>query len=196
MQYTTSPMGSLTTAIELQPLADWLVLDVSDPVLPMVARMATAQAVEFMERELVNRARVVIYQEWPTIGTNSHPSISPSDLRPLHDVPLPYASLQTVDSVEVYGELTTDYTTVQGKPDAIRLQPEYGTEDDQPALAIEYTAGYGATVASVPEEIRNAIMMLAAFLYEHRGSCDGAEAMNRSGAGAALRPYRMRGVLL
>lgn len=195
MQYTTSPMASLTTAIDLQPLADWLVVDVADLVLPMVARLATSQALEFMQRELVNRARVVVYQEWPYTGTNTWPSLSPADAVPLHDIPLPYAGLQTVDSVEVYGELTTNYTTVQSKPDAIRMQPQYDSDEDEPALVIEYTAGYGPTVDDVPEEICNGIMLLAAYLYEHRG-CNAAKALHDSGAASVLQPFRMRGAVL
>lgn len=36
------------------------------------------------------------------------------------------------------------------------------------SLVIAYTSGYGAAGSSVPEEIRQAIMMLAGFLYENR----------------------------
>ena len=35
-------------------------------------------------------------------------------------------------------------------------------------VQIDYVCGYGATAASVPEPIRQAILMIAAHLYEHR----------------------------
>ena len=41
------------------------------------------------------------------------------------------------------------------------------------ALKITYTAGYGATTASVPEPIRVAMLQYCAFLYEHRGDLEG-----------------------
>jgi len=36
-------------------------------------------------------------------------------------------------------------------------------------LVIRYTSGYGNTATDVPQAIRQAIMMLVAHLYEHRG---------------------------
>jgi uncharacterized phiE125 gp8 family phage protein len=62
-----------------------------------------------------------------------------------------------------------------------RLSPAYGyswpseTLRELAGITITYTAGYGATAASVPEEIRHAIMMLVGELYENREDSDKME---------------------
>jgi hypothetical protein len=38
-------------------------------------------------------------------------------------------------------------------------------------------------------------MMIAAFMYEHRGQCDGNDAVKKSGAATLLRPYRVEVVI-
>jgi uncharacterized phiE125 gp8 family phage protein len=55
------------------------------------------------------------------------------------------------------------------------------------AVALAYTAGYG-TAAAVPATIKEAILELVAFLYEHRGE---APAELPPGALALLAPYRV-----
>ena len=62
-----------------------------------------------------------------------------------------------------------------------RLCPAYGydwpseTLREMAGVAITYTAGYGATAASVPEEIRMAIMKVVGDLYENREDTDTIE---------------------
>ncbi len=198
MTYATSPIGPVTTAIELADLADWLVVDVSDPVLPMVARLATAHVIEYLQSELVERQRTVVYQQWPARGSYAHLSISPRNDQIEHDVMLPYAQLISVESVTAYGEAldAADYRILDTKPASIRLSPQYATSDDFPALSVEYAAGFGPTAQDVPEEIRIGIMTLAGYLYEHRGACDVDMAMRSSGAAAMLYPYKLRAVAL
>lgn len=58
-------------------------------------------------------------------------------------------------------------------------------------LRIDYTAGYGETHEDVPRTIQQGILQHAAFMYEHRGDCDARDAIERSGAMATYRPYRV-----
>jgi uncharacterized phiE125 gp8 family phage protein len=56
------------------------------------------------------------------------------------------------------------------------------------SVQVQFVAGYGDNFESVPQPIIDAIMLLAAFLYEHRGD-DGGE-MPRA-AEWLLNPYRL-----
>jgi uncharacterized phiE125 gp8 family phage protein len=63
-----------------------------------------------------------------------------------------------------------------------RLSPAYGyqwpswTLRELAGIKITYTAGYGATAATVPNRVKHAIMMLIAELYENREDTDKMEA--------------------
>lgn len=63
------------------------------------------------------------------------------------------------------------------------------------AIEITYTAGYGTRIGDVPEPIRQAILMLIAQLYEHRGEevADDAMAPRQLPLGARmlLGPFRV-----
>lgn len=52
--------------------------------------------------------------------------------------------------------------------------PAYGTtwpaaREFMDSVQVSYTAGYGATAASVPDDIRAAILLMVGHLYAHRG---------------------------
>lgn len=56
-----------------------------------------------------------------------------------------------------------------------RIEPVYGatwpvTRNVSNAVKVTYLAGYGATAASVPQNIKSCIMAVAADLFEHRES--------------------------
>lgn len=59
---------------------------------------------------------------------------------------------------------------------------------DNNAWKIVWTAGYGTAGSDVPASIRRAIIMLAGYLYENRGDCEG-NCVEECGAGKMLRPY-------
>lgn len=94
---------------------------------------------------------------------------------------IPFGSLTTVTTVKYYnleGTLTTltesDYywvvtTTDPGrivrKYDATYPELQYGRPD---AIEIAFTAGYGATSAAIPDEIKHAMKLLIGNYYEQR----------------------------
>lgn len=194
MNTTASP---IEIACRISDLADYLDVDQADTILGFTAMQATAQAVEFLECDLVARDRVTTYQHWPYSGTATHPSLSRQDARLIHDIELPYANLEPESqvTVTVYGETVTEFETLATKPAKVRLYPSYGT-DDQPAIVLAYRSGFGESVEDVPSEIQYGVLTLAAFLFEHRGHCEADEAMRRSGAAGMLGPYRLRAVRL
>lgn len=68
---------------------------------------------------------------------------------------------------------SADYTLDKGGGMLAYVVPAYNkawptTRDQINAVRVTFTAGYGATAASVPEDIRHWIMVRAATLYEHR----------------------------
>jgi len=62
------------------------------------------------------------------------------------------------------------------------------------AWKVVFVAGYGATGASVPADIRRALIMLAGYLWANRGACDGA-CVESCGAAKILGPFRLNCVL-
>lgn len=192
--YSVTVAGALLPAIETSELADFIAVPTSDTTLPIVALMATGMAVEFLQSELRTRRRTLIYPEWPVIGTPTFPSLSKQNYGGQFVIDLPYAQLVSVEEVELYGESTTDYEIRPTKQAAIILPPNILT-GPEPAIKVVYDAGFGAAVADVPRPIQLGILMLAAFLYEHRGSCDADQALKRSGAYQQLYPHKIGDML-
>lgn len=59
------------------------------------------------------------------------------------------------------------------------------------AIEFGYTAGFGTTAKSVPDELRLAVTMTAAYMYDNRGKCCSAvDAFGASGAGAIVNSFK------
>lgn len=184
---TSDPLVSPVTN---QELADWLVIDAADPLLQGILLTATSTVITYTGYDLIARDWSAQSWEWPSTGTRSVPSISRQNYRLKDVVDVPYAKLIGVDLVEVYGVPTTDF--VQREDDIAFSSPvpvNFVDPSPLPALRIEYRAGYGETAADVPDGIKQAIKMIAAFIYEHRGACDAMDALKRSGAKELLAPF-------
>lgn len=180
----------LVSPVPEPDLADWLVAEVSDPLLPGALLGATGAVIEYTQYDLISREWQYTAWNWPIIGTSSAPSISRNNYALQTVIGLPYANIISVDGVEAYGESVQGYIV---RTDAIVLpqgvaRHGHGLNED-PAISVTYHAGYGATAADVPDAIKRAIIMCAAFMYEHRGECDATGALKRSGAAELLTPY-------
>ncbi len=177
-------------------LADWLGVDISDPLLPTMNAMATSAVVEYLRFELVSRERVVVYQHWPLVGTVSPVSISRQYARVLDTVELPYAKvLESVTSVTTSGELNTDYQVQDTTPISLRFETiPINSVAGVPAVAVRYIAGYGTT-DDVPQPVKSAALMAADYYYTNRGGCTAQDALTESGAASILGPYRIKPVL-
>jgi hypothetical protein len=106
---------------------------------------------------------------------------------------LPYTNLLSIVEVKTNSELTTDYTTILGTPTSLQFDSIATYDDDNYALEVEYTAGYGTEFEDVPRPIRDSILMLAAYVSAHRGGCDAGNALEMSGAKTFLTPYAVNG---
>lgn len=193
--YRCEPVDPVVSVVDPQAMADWLVIDAADPLIPMLGITATSQVIEYLQLDLLARDRILTYPQWPYEGTAGGPALSRPDARLGHVVELPYAGLLSVSDVEVGGEASTDYEEVPGLPARLSFHgAPYSTAE--PSLVVHYRAGFGEDIEDVPEQIRAAALMLAAFLYEHRGQCDANEALVKSGAKSVLLPFKAKVVSL
>lgn len=191
----SAPNEPLQPAVTDQQVQDFLALDGFDPIATALALAATEVAINYLQRELVTRERTVTYQDWPFTGSKSI-GISPSCVEYDGRIELPYAApLDAVSSVTVYGENQLDYAVMKTQPAAVETNQLPRDDSSQPAIEVVYTAGYGAQ-ADVPAVIQSAILMMTAYMYEHRGACDADNAMQQSGAAMMLQPYRVNAVAL
>jgi len=184
--YALAPVESVVTAAEV---AAWLAIDETDPLISMLSLSATSAIIEYLQAELISRSRKLTYKHWPTVGTNTSPSLSNPNECWKREIELPYShTTLAVDSSKSYNE-TLDVNTLAGKPYSIRVDSWPSVDCDYIALDIEYTTGY-ETIDDVPYPIKMAALNMIAFMYEHRGACDANEAMNKSGASESLGPYK------
>jgi uncharacterized phiE125 gp8 family phage protein len=76
----------------------------------------------------------------------------------------------------------------------LRLKPAWTRPAlfDRPApVVVEFTAGFGATAAEVPQPIRSAILLIVGHLWQHRGDAASEAAReNPLGSERLLAPYR------
>lgn len=189
----TTPVVAVVTNVEL---AHWLGVDDSDSILPMMATAATAAVIEHVQHELINRQRTVTYQHWPHAGTVTGVSLSPSNAVLLDVVKLPYALNAVVSEVKLYNDVTTDYSVQNIKPSHIKIDDVSVSSDDEfPAIVATYTSGYG-TINDVPDAIKVGTLMLAAYMYEHRGECSADNIIQQSGAASYLALFRFNAVVM
>ena len=187
--YTDDPLQSPVFPSEL---ADWARLDSDDPMINTALQLASSAVLAFTKQDFTTRTWVLTCADWPTLGTKMRYSISPNDYAYVKRIELPYANLVSVDSVFINGVEETDYRIIKGKPYSIELDTIGYDQQDTDALVITYKAGYGESTADVPEAIRNAIKMTAAYIIEHNGACDSGDAVKLSGAKNLLAPYAVR----
>lgn len=192
-----TPVESPVSVAEMKA---YIGVDGDDLLLSTMLASATTSVINFVEHEIVSRQRKVIYERWPTLGTNTNPSVSRNNIELVQYVKLPFANLDSSGSIVVTASnevvAASDYRIVKGKPDTLFFEvlPTYGSED-HPDLTVEYFAGFG-TAFDVPEVYKMAIIQIVSFLYEHRGACSADSAMIISGASSILTPLKYSVVVL
>ena len=189
----------LISPVTNQELADWLRLDDdTDPLLPVMTVTATQAVIDYLQRDLLPRNWVLVHEDWPTVSpARRYTDITFDFTCFMRVVELPYAGAISVDSVSVYGEATAEYRLLDSLPSKIKFHYQSTIfDDDNPAITVSYTAGMGATADDIPQAIKTAILMTAAFLYEHRGQCTAEDALKDSGAAASINAFRVRAGLV
>ena len=129
-----------------------------------------------MNNELLQRAWSLKFDRYPSQG-ESFGGLSPVNANLKSWVDIPLYPVTTIDSVTVDSEVETTTSDLYSKPPRVFFT-SYGINID-----INYTAGY-PNAADIPENVIMGLMMMAGYLYEHRGACEIGNAAKESGAGA------------
>jgi len=189
-----TPIESVITAAEF---AAFVGTSETDPLIPILSASATDSISRYLEIELIDRQRRMTSDFWPIVGTNTSPSLSRPDAEAETDIKLPYShTATTLDSALAYG-VTVTPDLLKGKPFIIRFDtfPAITLDGGELALDVTYTTGYG-TINDVPINIKMAVLNLAAYMYEHRGECDAAQALYKSGAADMVASYKTNLVVI
>ena len=176
------PQTETVSPVTAAELAAFLGVDAADPLLDGMLVAATDSAIHWINQDLTRRKWVL------KIGDNigSEAQLSPARYQS-NIFELPYTALLSVLSVSS-ACASLDWKVVStGRPAKIQLDGWDGVT--------EVTVTYNAGMAFIPTAIKTAIMMIASFMYEHRGQCDGDEAIKKSGAANLLRPYKVEVVI-
>lgn len=174
-----TPQTDTVSPVALSEFAAFVGADAADVLLPGLLQAATDAAIRYINQDLLPR-------QW--VGIVPEPSLVRAQLSPALDPPntfeLPYTALVSVEDVTGNGGEFLNYTLQAARRPAKITVHDW---DYRSELRIEYTAG----MAIIPHAIKSAIMMVGAFMYDHRGGCDAQDAIKRSGAANLLRPYRV-----
>lgn len=169
-----STSDQLVSPVIKSEFSDWAKLDSDDPTIDACLSLATSAVINFLKQDLLNR-------KW-TLTTTPNNTI----------IELPYTKLVSIESITLDGEsiAPTDYKAQAGKPYKIAFNNMVigGSE-----LVIEYIAGFGEQPHQVPNEIKNAIKMVATYVHSHNGACDGAHALEASGAKSFIIQHAVNG---
>ena len=189
---TANTNDPLVSPVNNTEAADFIGVDDTDPLLSGLLLSATDAVIRSIQFDLEPRDWTLTLWDWPILGTRSRPNIGRPSYEFKREIELPYAALLSVISVTAYGEPVTDF--IQRETSIVfkrGLARETYADNEDPAILVEYRAGFDP----VPEPIRQAIIMVAAFLFEHRGACDVQEALWRSGAKSLLVPWMKQSVV-
>jgi uncharacterized phiE125 gp8 family phage protein len=97
---------------------------------------------------------------------------------------------QTVDLADTYLDKVSEPAWLVPAPD--KTWPE--TLNRINAVTVEYTAGYGATGASVPAPLKHWMLLAIGEMYELRSGSSDKPAVRHDFADALLQPFRLLGV--
>ena len=135
----------------------------------------------------------LITQQWQWIA----------DCWPLNNVvELPMRPLQSIDAVRVRGadDVATVLDPISYSVDGASVPPRVASRSGfwptpgarLNGIEIDFTAGFGAAAADVPADIRQALLLLAAYWFEHRDptSAGATNAGVPDAVSTLLEPYK------
>jgi len=98
------------------------------------------------------------------------------------------ASVKFINKENIETTLTSERYTVDTDLNCVVLKEDLALNGFAGVLKITFNAGYGATADDVPENLRHAVLMKMAQLYEYRG--DSGEQPNFDIVASLLKPYK------
>lgn len=154
---------------------------------------AAVQAVEdWTERALTTETWRLSLPAWPDgdVILPRAPLISVTEIRYWTDAAVP---VDTVLPASVYQTVAPAGPTAP--PGRVILAPQQDWPTAQPsradAVRVTFTAGYGATAASVPAPMRAAVLLLTGDLYENREAAGVKALQGNPAVRRLLDPYRV-----
>lgn len=182
MTVTVSALTDTVSPATPSELAELLGVDATDPLLQPLLDAATDTAETWLSSAIVSRQFTASWPFWPSTGAMAQ-GLAGTTSTPDSYLELPYTRLLSLDSVEVSGVAFSAYELRRTNPARVYAYPQEGE------IVATYTAGW--LPENVPNAIKQGVLMAAAFLYEHRGSCDAMQALERSGATVLLQRYKI-----
>lgn len=180
----------LEAALPVDALKDHLLLgsgftegDLQDPVLVSFLRAAIAAIEGRTSKALITRGFLVTLDGWTAPDTQS----------------LPVAPVQAVTEVALVDAIgvakVVDPSAYRLQKDAFhpRLRPMTTSLPSVPTggtVEIRFDAGYGATFDAVPEDLKQAVLMLAAHYYEYRSDMALSQGCMPFGVTSLIARYR------
>ena len=200
MRFTSEPENGITRiltepsepAASLAELKSLLRIDSADEDSYLAGLLLTASsyAARVLNRTLITSDLVRQYDEPRGLRGLAYEYKESNGLSLTYPPIVEVTRVYTIDRDGVEDDIEGYYTDLISAPARLYLT-QSATGRDIATLRIEYTAGYGDTASTVPSAIQQGILQHAAFMYEHRGDCDARDAIERSGAMATYRPYRV-----
>lgn len=206
LKINTAPAAEPITLTELKTHLR-VVGTAEDTPLTSLITAARDAAEKFTGRAFINRTYDLYLDEWPSKsesewwdGVREGASVREA----ARAINLPYPPLSSVSAINYYSDAdvetlwaaTNYHVDIASDPGRIALK-QGGTiplpTKTINGIKITYVAGYGAAASSVPQLIRNGVLMIGAHLYENRGD-DPDQAVMKSGAASVLRQYKLLGI--
>jgi len=132
-----------------------------DTYVGLLIKSAREMTENYLRRSLITQTWECWMDAWP-----------PDPFTVLHGNLLTVTSIKYYDTDDVIATFASTYYYADTKSDRIGLNygESWPTTTLRPinGVVVEFTAGYGATAASVPEAIRQAMLLLVGHLYENR----------------------------
>lgn len=135
--------------------------DLQDSVLVSFLRAALAAIEARTSKALITRGFVLTLDTWKS------PAVQPLPIAPV-------ASVTEIAVVDSFGASTVvDPASYRLQADAFqpKIRPLVSclpSVENDGSVEIRFQAGYGATFDAVPDDLRQAVMLLAAHYYEYR----------------------------
>lgn len=179
---------ALISPVSAADLADFIGVDVTDPLLQPLLLTASQTFVDYTSHELHARDYTLKMDRWPE-RQPGYSGLYPMPASLGWWIDLPMQPVISVDDVTLAGTSVEFEDDLASRP--ARVFANYGAG---PVIVL-YRAGYEYG-EDIPADILQGIKMLAAYLYEHRGSCEAADPVKASGASMLWTRYKsMRGGL-
>ena len=173
---------SVMSPVSSGELADWLRIEkgVEDAKLNTILRACTGKAIAYMNRELLIRQYTMKYDRFPE-GQSVYSGLDPSGGKYKYWIDIPMVPFLSVESYTIDGDAYADYTVdLEGGRILFESIPT-GKNG-----VIEYKAGY----KTVPDQIKQGILMFAGYMYEHNGECKVGDMFVDSGARDLLSSFK------